>query len=418
MEGISTARRDYVPHQVFPIKQKPHDKYVRKDENMDLLSTYKQDYNPYPISRVAPCRPQEQNYSSDEKMTTIPTYKNDYLAWNQPKRDMIKPENAYHPSDQKFDHRTTNQDDYLYKGPVITKSCKPYKAPHLTNIPLEGMTNYKLNYVAHPMPNRHVNKPEPFKPSDVPFEGLTTHKLSYKGLAGQPAKSVKPPYHRPDLDNFTGTTEVREKYLAWPMPAPFIRKREVYTPPKEKMDLQTCAQIHYGDPHGHPATSCKPLVRVPENTGPLDYRTTMRDDYKPWKCTRPNAVCPRQELTLPAVPMDTLTTFQSHYVPHPLPLTKSFKPRWPAARPRVPFAEETTYATSYTPKEIHICPASFKDPPGYVFDKIDEGGHKRFRPATVAQSRRTSSSKIADRRGSPSGGSLSQAGFKGIALKA
>ncbi|XP_044284049.1 stabilizer of axonemal microtubules 1 [Varanus komodoensis] len=418
MEGISTARQDYVPHEVFPIKQRPPDKYVRRDENMDLLSTYRQDYNPYPISRVPPCLPQEQKPFSDEKMTTIPTYKDDYVAWNQPRRDIIKPDNTYHPSEAKFDHKTTNQDDYLYKGPVITKSCKPAKVPHSTKIPLEGTTNYKLNYVAHPIPKRYVHEREPFKPSEVPFEGATTHKLSYKGLAGEPAKSLKPPYLRPEVADFAGTTEFREKYLAWPTADPFIRKREVYMPPKEKMDLQTTAQVHYGDPHGRPATSCKPLAQVPQSTGPLDYRTTMRDAYKPWQYARPKAILPRHELTLPAVPMDTLTTFQSHYVPHPLPSTKSCKPRWPAARPHVPFAEETTYARSYTPKEIHICPASFKDPPGYIFDKIDEGGHKRFRPATVAHSRCASSSKLADRRGSPSGSRSSQTGLKGIALKA
>lgn len=42
---------------------------------MDLLTTYKKDYNPYPISRVSPCVPQAQTYFSDAKMDTVPTYK-------------------------------------------------------------------------------------------------------------------------------------------------------------------------------------------------------------------------------------------------------------------------------------------------------------------------------------------------------
>ncbi|XP_053155690.1 stabilizer of axonemal microtubules 1 [Hemicordylus capensis] len=417
MEGISTARRDYVPHQVFPIKQRPPDQYVRRDENMDLLSTYRKDYNPYSISRVAPCLPREQNYFSDEKMTTIPTYKGDYVAWNQPKRDMIKPDNTFRPSEDTFDHKTTTQDDYLYKGPVATKSCKPSYTPHICKVPLEDMTNYKLNYVIHPLTKRYVHEHEPYKPNDVPFEGLTTHKLSYKGLQGDPAKSLKPSYKRPDLDTFAGTTEFRENYLAWPTPAPFTRKREVYTPPKDKMDLRTSAQIHYGNPHGRPATSCKPMGRVVQCTDPFDHRSTMKDDYKAWQYSKPEAIVPHQELKLPAVPMDTLTTFKTHYVPHPLPFTKSFRPRL-QARAHLPFAGETTYATSYTPKEIHICPASFKEPPGYVFEKIDEAGHKRFRPASVAQSRCASNSKLADRRGSRTNGRLSQTGIQGIALKA
>ncbi|XP_063149162.1 stabilizer of axonemal microtubules 1 [Candoia aspera] len=417
MEGLSTTKRDYIPHEVFRIKQKPPDKYVKKDGSMDLQSTYRQDYNPHTIARVPPCLPQEQNYSSAEKMTTIPTYKSDYLAWNQPKREMIKPDNSYHPSEKKFDFRTTHQDEYLYKGPITTKNYKPLRPPQISKTPLENMTNYKLNYVVHPIPKRFVHTQEPFKSCDVPFDGLTTHKLSYKGLAGEPAKSTKPDYIRPDPSDFLGTTEFKEKYLAWPVSAPFSRKPVVYTPPKEKMDLQTSAQIHYGNPHGRPATSCKPLARVPEHTEPFGHCSTMKEHFKAWHSERPKPILPRTEITLPAEPMDLITSFQTHYVPHLLPSTKNFRPRLPVARPHVPFVGETTYATSYTAKEVHICPASFKEPPGYHFDKIDEGGHRRFRPASMMQPRRVSSSKLADYRGHPSS-QLSQTGLQDVALKA
>ncbi|XP_007423547.2 stabilizer of axonemal microtubules 1 [Python bivittatus] len=417
MEGLSTTKRDYIPHEVFRIKQKPPDKYVKKDECMDLQSTYRQDYNPYSVSRVPPCLPQEQNYSSAEKMTSIPTYKSDYVAWNQPKREMIKPDTSYHPSEKKFDHRTTNQDEYQYKGLVTTKNYKPLRPPHISKFPLESMTNYKLNYVAHPIPKRFVHTQKPFKGCDVPFDGLTTHKFSYKGLAGQPAKSMKPDYTRPDLGNFEGTTEFKEKYQAWPVSAPFSRKPAVYTPPKEKMDLQTSVQIHYGNPNGRPATSCKPLARVTEYTEPFDHCSTTKDDFKHWRSERPKPILPHPAITLPTEPMDLTTSFQTHYIPHPLPSTKSFRPHLPVARHHEPFADTTTYATSYTAKEVRICPASFKEPPGYRFDKIDEGGHRRFRPATGMQPRRSSSSTLADYRGRP-GSRLSQAVLQDVALKA
>lgn len=75
MSAVDVYRRDYIPHEVFRIIQKPPDKYVKSNECMDLQSTYRQDYNPYSVSRVGPCMPQEQRYSSSEKMTTVPTYK-------------------------------------------------------------------------------------------------------------------------------------------------------------------------------------------------------------------------------------------------------------------------------------------------------------------------------------------------------
>lgn len=308
---------------------------------------------------------------------------------------MIKPDNNYHPPEKIFDHRTTNQDAYPYKGLVTTKNYKPVRPLHISKVPLESMTNYKLNYVPHRIPERFVHKQEPFKSCEVPFDGLTTHNLSYKGLAGEPAKSAKPDYVRPDAGTFMGTTEFKEKFLAWPVGARLTRKPVVYTPPKEKMDLQTTAQTHYGDPHGHPATSCKPLARVAEHTEPFDHCSIMKEDFKHWHAERPKPIVPHPEITLSSEPMDLLTSFQTHYIPHPLPSIKSFRPRLPVARPHVPFAETTTYGTSYTAKEVHICPASFKEPPGYVFDKIDEGGHRRFR----MQSRRASNSKLADYRG-------------------
>lgn len=323
----------------------------------------------------------------------------DYVAWNQPKREMIKPDNNYHPPEQRFDHRTTHQDAYPYKGLVTTKNYKPVRPLHISKVPLESMTNYKLNYVPHRIPERFVHKQEPFKGCEIPFDGLTTHNLSYKGLAGEPAKSAKPDYVRPDAGTFMGTTEFKDKFLAWPVGARLTRKPVVYTPPKEKMDLQTTAQTHYGDPHGRPATSCKPLAQVAEHTEPFDYCSTMKDDFKHWQSERPKPIVPHSEITLSSEPMDLLTSFQTHYIPHPLPSIKSFRPRMPVARPHVPFAETTTYGTSYTAKEVRICPASFKEPPGYVFDKIDEGGHRRFRVSTGMQSRRASNSKLADYRG-------------------
>lgn len=341
----------------------------------------------------------------------------DYVAWNQPRREMIRPDNIYHPSQDKFDHRTTVQDAYIYKGPVVTKSCKPFKPPPMKKVPLEDVTNYKMSYVAHPPVKRHVHEPEPYKPSHVPFDGLTTHNLSYKGLAGEPAKSMKPPHKMSESESlFIDTTEFREKYQAWPVSSVFTRKPDVYVPPKDKMDLTTTAQIHYGNPNGRPATSCKPLGRILQSTGPFDHSSTMKADYKAWQYSKPKAICPTSEIKVSAAPMDTLTTFQTHYVPHPLPFTKSFRPRLPAPRPHVPFAQDTTYATSYTPKQVNICPASFKEPPGYIFEKIDEGGHRRFRPRLLAQSRCSSNSKITNHRDSFPGSGLNQTGLNKPAM--
>uniref|UniRef100_A0A8D0HP45 Stabilizer of axonemal microtubules 1 n=1 Tax=Sphenodon punctatus TaxID=8508 RepID=A0A8D0HP45_SPHPU len=400
MESDETLR-DYVAHDVKPVKLRPPEAYIKSDENMDLTSTYKQDYNPYLICRVPPCLPRETKYTSDEKMTTIPTYRGDYVPWNQPRRAMIKPVNSYHPSEAKFDYRTTVQDDYFYKGPVVTQSCKPLAKAHMTKIPLEDVTNYKLSYVPHPVEKRFVHEKAKYKPSDVPFEGLTTQKISYKGLPGDPAKSMKPPYNLPNRDiPFSSSTE----------------EPAVYVPPSEKMDLHTTTQTDYPYHKGQPAKSCKPLAQIKRHTVPFDTCSTMKEAYKPWHSQRVKPIMPVSKLTLPVEPLDTLTTVRAHYVPHPPAHTKSCKPDWPAARTHIPLEAKTIYTTSYTPKEIITCLASYKEPPGYVFQEVDDAGHRQYSP--ILEAHRSLTTKSRESRGSLSGSAVNHTSRNQLALTA
>uniref|UniRef100_A0A7M4DW93 Stabilizer of axonemal microtubules 1 n=2 Tax=Crocodylus porosus TaxID=8502 RepID=A0A7M4DW93_CROPO len=381
MEGTSTTKRDYVAHEVLPVKCKLPEKYVKSDDNMDLTSTYTQDYNPYPICRVPPCLPRETKYTTSDKMNTIPTYKDDYVPWNVPKREMIKPNNKYHPSEEKFDHRTTIQDDYQFKGPVATKSYKPLNLVQKNMTPFENLTNYMLSYVPHPLEKRFVHEYEKYKPSDTPFDGLTTHKQSYRGLAGLPAKAMKPRHTVPCHDvPFPSSTEFRDKYLLWPHLPISIKKPAVYVPPVEKMDLKTTMQTHYTPHKGQPAKSCQPLAQFKKGTMPFDSCSTMKDDYKAWQCAKTKPIIHAPELKVAEEPMDYLTTFQTHYVPHPPTFTKSFKPGWSSLRSVTPFEGQTIYTSSYTPKKIARCLASYKEPPGYVFQEIDPAGHKCYLP--------------------------------------
>ncbi|OPJ84814.1 stabilizer of axonemal microtubules 1 [Patagioenas fasciata monilis] len=381
MEGISTTKRTYTTHEVLPLKLKPPDKYVKSDENMDLTSTYKQDYNAYPISQVLPCIPCVRSHIPNVKMDTGTTYKGDYVQWNEPKTDMIRPDDRFRPSEEKFDNRTVVQDDYLYRGPVTTQSCKPLNPAQKNKTPFENRTNYRVNYVPHPLEKPYVHKYEKYKASEVPFDGLTTHKFSYKGLAGQPAKLIKPCPPKNVPLPFSSTTEFQEKYQVWPLLPVFTKKPDVYLPPVERMDLHTTTQLHYKNPNGKPAKMCRTVVQR-EKSKPFDSSSTMKEDYKPWQFKRVEPIIHAPELTFPAKPMDCLTTFQAHYVPHPLTVTKSYKPGWSGPKDHVLLDAKTTYTTSYTPKGVVKCLASYKSPPGYVFEETDADGHSLYIPAS------------------------------------
>ncbi|KAM6363744.1 stabilizer of axonemal microtubules 1 [Pluvialis apricaria] len=386
MEGISTTKRDYIAREVLPQKIKPPQKHVKSDDSMDLTSTYKQDYNSYPISQVPPCIPSVMRHIPSAKMATTTTYDDDYVLWNEPKTELIRPNDRFHPSEEKFDHTTIVQDDYLYRGPVATQSCKPLNLVQKSKAPFDNITNYRMNYVPHPVGERYVHKYEKYKVNEVPFDDLTTHKISYKRLAGQPAKLAKP--YQPKLLHdlpFSSTTEFQEKYQAWPRPPVFTKKPDVYLPPLEKMDLNTTTQMHYKHPNGKPARMCQSLAQLRRSTEPFNSCSIMKEDYKPWLCKRLKPITHAPELTFPAKPMDFLTTFQTHYVHHPLTVTKSYKPGWTGPKHHTLLEDKTTYATSYTPKASVRCLASYKDPPGYVFEGSDADGHNLYLPATKSE---------------------------------
>lgn len=68
-------RRDFGLHKVLPVKVYQPDQFVPSEENMDLLTTYKQDYNPYPVCRMDPIKPRDSKYPCGDKMECLPTYK-------------------------------------------------------------------------------------------------------------------------------------------------------------------------------------------------------------------------------------------------------------------------------------------------------------------------------------------------------
>ncbi|KAM5299363.1 stabilizer of axonemal microtubules 1 [Ctenodactylus gundi] len=396
MEGLTTSRRDFGPHKLVPVKAHQPNKFIPSEENMDLLTTYKQDYNPYPICRVDPIKPRDSKYPCSDKMECLPTYKVDYLPWKQPRQELLRPPYNYRPASTRFDSRTTHQDDYPMKGLVNTKSCKPPPMPKLCNIPLEDLTNYKMSYVPHPVEKRFMHEAEKFRPCEIPFDSLTTHKQSFQGLAGEPAKSLKPPARPLGLDMpFANTTEFQDKYQAWPTPQIFSKAPATYVPPKEKMDLLTTVQAHYMYPRGAPAQSCRPVLPV-KKSGCFEGTTTTKDDYKPWDSLRTEPIKPIPQLNCPTEPLDCLTTTQIHYVPHPPVSTKNCKPLWSGPPRNIPVEGQTTYNISFTPKEIGRCPASYPEPPGYIFDEVDASGHRMYRLISQTDSQQNSHLSVGD----------------------
>ncbi|XP_050997716.1 stabilizer of axonemal microtubules 1-like [Acomys russatus] len=383
MENLSTTKRDFGVHNIVPVKHHHADQVTPSQDEMDFLTTYNQHYKYYPTSRVSTIKPRDNKYPCSDKTEFLPTYKTDYLPWNQQRRAPIRPPQTYRPVSCRFDHRTTHQDDYPVKNLVDTVSYKPTPVLKICNIPMENTTSYRSSYVSHPVEKRCVYEGEKYKPCEIPFDGLTTHKDSYKGLRGEPAKSWKPVSRHFGFDTSVRfNTEFRDKFQAWPTPQIVPRDPIPYIPPEGKMDLLTTVQADYKDPNGVPAQSCRPVITHVKNTDRFEGSTTNREDYKHWPNTRREPVKPVPQFKFPDEPMDYMTTNRADYVPHAPVNTQSCKPTWSGPPVNIPLEGQTTYSTSFTPKEIRRCPASYSEPPGYIFDEVDVVGHRMYRPAS------------------------------------
>ena len=76
MEGLTTCRRDFGLHKMLPVTFHQPDTYVPSQETMDLLTTYKHDFNYLPTCPVGLIKPRDSKFPNGDKiMQYLPTYK-------------------------------------------------------------------------------------------------------------------------------------------------------------------------------------------------------------------------------------------------------------------------------------------------------------------------------------------------------
>lgn len=60
---------------MVPVKFHQHDPYIPSQETMDLLTTYKHDFNYLPVCQVGPIKPRDSKFPNGDKIQYLPTYK-------------------------------------------------------------------------------------------------------------------------------------------------------------------------------------------------------------------------------------------------------------------------------------------------------------------------------------------------------
>ncbi|NWV43242.1 SAXO2 protein, partial [Grantiella picta] len=378
MEGISTFKSDYLPHEV-KTRSQPQVEYRPKSGQIDLGTIYQRDYSPHKIGPVTLVRPIQKLHTSGAKLDTIPTYRDDYRVLKGERTESFKVEHPYKPPSERFGNPSTFQDDYIPRQPNPPKSFKPCE----TKLPegaFDSNTTQRTAYVVHDLGPLFVRPRAEYKPSDQPFQNLTTNRTDFKGTPGEQAKSCKPESRNLCTDPFKGTTEFQDRYQPWLVTPPEFCKPREYVPPTDKMDLNSSNRLDY---ISHKVPPVAPIRPPPGQRilGPFHGKTTTREDFQPWNVCRQGNLKKEEQIQKPSGKVSGLTTFRCHYIPHKINPPQSFKPL-PAVPTAAPFKDETLYHTEYTPKKAEVCPGQQPDALGYVYVNTDPQGHKFYREAT------------------------------------
>ncbi|XP_060796634.1 stabilizer of axonemal microtubules 2 [Neoarius graeffei] len=379
MEGMTTFRSDFIPYKVSRRPGKHWAEYHPIPGKLDLTSTYRQEFVPHKVEPAFPRRPKEGIRGAKSKMDTVPTYKDEFRQWEITKRESSKPKVSYHPPTEKFGNTTTFQADFIPQGFVHCESFKPPNVTKLSDAPFDAVTSNQLDYIPHPVRVHVVKAHCEYKPSNEPMQDLTSYRDDYQGLPGHMPKSCKPEHVPLSYDApFQSSTEFRDCFQQWDVSPQYLRKTAVYTRPTEQMDMNTTTGTtfikHQVQPFVPAKTPSKPVC----SSAPFQGSSTMKDDFKSWKIQRQEIICKAPEIHRPSGKMEDMTTFKAHYIQHKLQPNISCKPVAAPLRSEAPFDEDTTYRKEFTPKKINVCPASLESMPGFVFDKVDESGHRFF----------------------------------------
>lgn len=370
MDGLTTSRKDYVPHPITPPPPKTPVVYVRPEGTVDGTSEYKKQFVgrwAAPTKAITPVMSRKQDSGTfDHKSSHFV----DYQAPPPVPRELYRQTRTYTPPKEPFDGRTTVQSDYITFGTTEpTRSLKPPVETKLSTEPFEASTSYQLSYTPRAIPARFHRPTQTYTPSKEKFSGSTTFRSDFPGHEGIPPAQSLRPSQAPRLSDspFDGNTVSRQSYRSWQLPKRHSRPPTVYAPPTQKFLARSTFKSDYPDHGVVPiAVSMKPHPPERKDTSQFVGLTTQRNDYQIWSnVERPATIRREKKYEPPQECFEGVSTFREHYQGRFAPRSPSAKPpislsnNLIAAEPAEHLENQTAYRESFSLSGYQPCPALY-----------------------------------------------------------
>ncbi|CAL8240213.1 unnamed protein product [Gadus morhua 'NCC'] len=251
-------------------------------------------------------------------------YTEDLQAWDSPARvHPLRPRDNLRVNRALF--ATTSRDSVCPPGPPVTgrESCRPAPPPREAP-PFTRAADHSSQY-------------RPPAPHGLQGPALgSARSLEPAGAWGRSPAS------------FASTTEFRDQYRAWPLPARLQpQTREHRAPEGDMAPLLSTTRAHFGEHRG--------LQRPPgarparEASVRSSVRSTMKEDFRAWTTVRRLPVAPPpQELEWPRGPFARTTTARASYTPKAAQRSLSCKPRPRPLNTGPPMEKASVYRASFT----------------------------------------------------------------------
>ena len=386
---LSTTTRTYYKEQPVerPKIAKPGSGHLFKGGEMDMGTSYGQDFLQKQTARRENMKPRNEYMRPSVPIDTITVSKAEYQAHKLGPRRIYKPQDTQVKSDQPFDDRTGYKDTFteyeikprpkptteVYAGPVAPldsvttvresytkhnqgprRSFKPKQEHVKSDEPFQNSTTMNVDFHAHEVHRRQPHKPEQYQPPTDPMDLNTTNKLIYKSMP-----VVKPNFHKPsssDLLKGKGEMSTSTNYEGDFKEKPIDKRKSMkpndgYKPPNNPIDSVTTHQESYIKQDISRPKVYRPADAPVGSDAPFEERTENRESFMPHEVS-PRKMPERRPYVPPTDKLDDVTTVRDSYKGVVQPRRGNFAPDKKPLQSEVPFDSSTTMTTSYQQVEM------------------------------------------------------------------